>query len=53
MLYKLIEREKRIPFDLYSTPNRATGKAIKEAKAGKGLIESESLEDFFKETGMK
>lgn len=53
MLYKLIEREKRIPFDLYATPNRATARAIKEARAGKGLIESDSLEDFFKETGIK
>jgi len=52
MLYKLIEREKRIPFDLYATPNRATARAIKEARAGKGLIECKDADDMFDKLGI-
>ena len=52
MLYKYVERNKTIPFDL-STPNKETARVIREARAGKGLIESDSLEDFFKETGIR
>ena len=48
MLYKYIEREKRIPLSL-SMPNKETAKAIREARAGKGLVESESLEALFDE----
>ncbi|MGD9152849.1 MAG: type II toxin-antitoxin system RelB/DinJ family antitoxin [Gammaproteobacteria bacterium] len=46
MLYKYIERERKIPFSL-SIPNEKTAKAIREAKAGKGLIESGSLDELF------
>ena len=51
MLYKYIEREKKIPFSL-SIPNEETARAIREAKAGKGLIVSESLDDLFNELGL-
>lgn len=48
MLYKYVEREKRIPLS-FSIPNKETAKAIREAKAGKGLIESANLEALFEE----
>jgi antitoxin component of RelBE/YafQ-DinJ toxin-antitoxin module len=46
MLYKYIERERKISFSL-SIPNEKTAKAIREAKAGKGLIKSGSLDELF------
>jgi len=52
MLYKYIEREKRIPFSL-SIPNKETAKAIREAMAGKGLIESENIDALFDELGIE
>ena len=52
MLYKIIEREKRIPFDLYATPNRETVRAIKEARAGKGLVVCKNADDMFDKLGL-
>lgn len=51
MLYKYIEREKRIPLS-FSIPNKETARAIRETREGKGLIESESVEALFEELGI-
>lgn len=48
MFYKYIERERNLPFNV-SIPNEETAKTIREAKAGKGLIESKSADDLFAE----
>lgn len=37
----------------FDVPNKETAKALREAKAGKGLIESKSIEDLFTETGIE
>ena len=52
MLYKLIEREKKLPFDLYTIPNKATARAIKEARAGKGIVVCKNAEDMFNKLGI-
>ena len=48
MFYRYVERKQAFPFDL-SVPNEKTAKTIREAKAGKGLIESKNLENLFTE----
>jgi len=40
-----------IPFSI-QVPNKETAQAIREAKAGKGLIKSNSMEDLFNELGI-
>ena len=48
MFYHYIDREQGFPFDL-SIPNEETAQTIREARVGKGLIKSKSLEDLFAE----
>ena len=51
MFYKSIEREHGLPLSLM-VPNAATDRAIKEAKAGKGLKKFKSAEGLFKDLGI-
>lgn len=51
MLYKLVAREHKIPFDL-SVPNRETAKAIREAREGKGVVVCKDAEDMFNKLGI-
>ena len=51
MLYKYIERERTIPFNL-SIPNRETARAIKEARKGKGVVACEDVNDMFERLGL-
>ena len=46
MFYRYFERKNSFPFHL-SIPNKETAKTIREAKAGRGLVESKSLENLF------
>lgn len=48
MLYKSIEREHGLPLSLI-VPNAKTARAIKEAKAGKGIKKFKSARDLFKD----
>ena len=50
MFYKNIERTKSIPLDL-SIPNKETIRAIKEARAGKGLVYCKDVDDMFDKLG--
>ena len=48
MFYHYVDSANAFPFDL-SIPNEETAKTIREARAGKGLIKSKSLDDLFAE----
>ena len=48
MLYKIIEREKRIPFSLH-IPNDETTQAIQEVRKGKDLIVCKDMQDLFEQ----
>lgn len=52
MLYKSIERDGALPFDVYTTPNKETVRAIKEARAGKGLVVCKDAADMFDKLGI-
>lgn len=52
MLYKQIQQKHALPFDL-STPNAETTKAIKEARARKGVIVNKNAKDMFKKLGIE
>ena len=47
MLYKQILRKRELPLEMY-LPNKATARAIKEARAGKGVVACEDVDDLFK-----
>ncbi len=54
-LSKPVEREKAIPpalSSLSSVPNKATARAIKEARARKGVVVCKDAEDMFKKLGI-
>lgn len=48
MLYKQIKRKRELPLDLH-LPNRETARAIKEARKGKGVVFSKSVDDLLKD----
>ena len=48
MFYKSIKREHGLPLSLM-VPNATTAKAIKEAKAGKGVKKFKNAKDLFKD----
>ena len=48
MFYHYVDSSHAFPFDL-SIPNEETAKTVREARAGKGLIESKSLDNLFAE----
>lgn len=51
MFYKLIQRQHGFPVELV-TPNRATIKAIKEARQRKGVVAAKDAKDLFKKLGI-
>ena len=51
MLYRLIKREHRIPFDL-EMPNAQTARAIREARKKKGIVSCRNKDDLFKKLGL-
>lgn len=51
MLYRRIKRTGELPAELF-VPNAQTARAIKEAKAGKGVIKCKNREELFKKLGM-
>lgn len=48
LYYKQIALNHGLPFEI-KVPNRQTSKAIKEARAGKGLKKYESTDDLFQD----
>ena len=48
MLYKQIKHKKKSLSSLY-LPNRTTTRAIKEARAGKGIVKCTDASDLFKQ----
>ena len=51
MFYKSIEREHGLPLSLM-VPNAATARAIKEAKAGRGVKKFKNAKDLFEDLGI-
>lgn len=47
LFYSQIKLRKGLPFDV-KIPNKVTLKTFKDTDAGKNLIESKDVEDFFK-----
>ncbi|MCK4608154.1 MAG: type II toxin-antitoxin system RelB/DinJ family antitoxin [Gammaproteobacteria bacterium] len=50
-LFSQISLRKGLPFDV-KIPNKATRKAIEEAREGKNLTRFDSAEDLFKDLGI-
>lgn len=46
-----VKLKRSLPFDI-EIPNRATARAIRAARAGKGVIESNDADDMFKKLGI-
>lgn len=47
MLYKQILRKRELPLEMH-LPNKVTARAIKEARASKGVVVCEDVDDLFK-----
>ena len=50
MLYTQVSKNHEIPLAMH-IPNAETKQAIKEARAGKGLLKGKNIDDFFNELG--
>lgn len=48
LFYKQVKLHKGLPFSV-NIPNKETRRAIREARAGKGLVTYESVEDWKKD----
>lgn len=51
MFYKQIQRKHELPLDLH-VPNRATARAIREARKGRGTVTCKNVDDLFDNLGV-
>lgn len=52
MFYKQVQQEHKLPFKCFKRPNKATLRAIKEAKQKKGIVKCKNAKDLFDKLGI-